>query len=205
VRRLWNLQRRYIAEVEKFFSHGNVVDVKRAVLRGVLTLQETAQQTTEAAAVVLVHGCKFNAHSLTRGDAADDTSRAHFNVSGGENQFNEATFRGRIRGTDKNSPEGDVFGAGDGSLDSYLPTDKAAFRCFDTGVTPRRFGIRHSPSPIDGLTQSAGLARARQSKFKARLKEPVSASIFFCSCRIEYKSASGRGGHPGTYTSTGIT
>jgi hypothetical protein len=50
----------------------------------VLALQETAQQTIETAAVVLVHGCKLDAHSLARGDAADDTSRAHFNVSGGE-------------------------------------------------------------------------------------------------------------------------
>jgi hypothetical protein len=204
VRRLWNLQRRYITEVERYVSGAKILYRLSGALRlGALALQERAQQTIEAAAVILVHGCKLNAHSLTRGDAADDTSRAHFNVSGGENQFNEATFRGRIRGPDKNSPEGDVFGTGDGSLDSYLPTDKAAFGCFDTGVTTRsvcvrRFGIRHFPSPIDGVTQSAGLARARQSKFKARLKEPVSASIFFCSCRIEYKSASGRGGHPGT-------
>jgi hypothetical protein len=40
-----------------------------------------------------------------------------------------------------------------------LPTDKAAFGCFDTGVTTRsvfvrRFGIRHFPSPIDGVTQT---------------------------------------------------
>lgn len=43
------------------------------------------------------------------------------------------------------------------------------------------------------------------AKFSARLKEPFSASIFFCNCKIEYSSASGRGGHPGTYTSMGIT
>jgi|SRR6267154_311583 len=44
-----------------------------------------------------------------------------------------------------------------------------------------------------------------QAKFRARLKEPFSLSIFFCNCKIEYRRASGRGGHPGTYTSTGIT
>jgi hypothetical protein len=41
--------------------------------------------------------------------------------------------------------------------------------------------------------------------FSARLNDPFSESIFFCNCKIEYSSASGRGGQPGTYTSTGST
>ena len=41
--------------------------------------------------------------------------------------------------------------------------------------------------------------------FSARLNDPFSESIFFCNCKMEYSSASGRGGHPGTYTSTGST
>ncbi len=170
-RRSWNLGTRCIAELKNFFCDARQCwwRLNGAVLRGMLALEETAQQ---AEAIEAAHGRlgSWTVNSmpipLTRGDAADDTSRAHFNVSGGENQFNEATFRGRIRGADKNSPEGDVFEAGDRSLDSYLPTDKGAFGCFDTGVTPRsfcvrRFGIRHSPSSINGVTQSAALARAR--------------------------------------------
>src|SRR5260370_40722229 len=43
------------------------------------------------------------------------------------------------------------------------------------------------------------------ARFRARLNEPFSLSIFFWTCKIEYSRASGRGGHPGTYTSTGLT
>jgi hypothetical protein len=43
------------------------------------------------------------------------------------------------------------------------------------------------------------------ARFSARLNDPLSASIFFCSWRIANNTASGRGGQPGTYTSTGIT
>src|SRR6202040_2249673 len=55
---------------------------------------------------------------------------------------------------------------------------------------------------VSGIGEAMGISYAR---FNARLNEPFSASIFFCSCKTAYSTASGRGGHPGTYTSTGIT
>src|ERR1700737_4446403 len=49
---------------------------------------------------------------------------------------------------------------------------------------------------------ATGFNARNQARFKARLKEPFSPSIFFCNCRIAYNTDSGRGGQPGTYTST---
>jgi hypothetical protein len=102
----------------------------------VLAVEERAQQPIKAPAVVGIHGSKLDAHSLTWGDATDDASCADFHISGGENQFNEASFWGRISSADKQAAESDVIEAGDGALSSYLPTDKSSIRGFDARVTP---------------------------------------------------------------------
>src|SRR5712692_6491154 len=69
--------------------------------------------------------------------------------------------------------------------------------------------VRFSRDSVSGLNLTCINPRDRSeelyARFRARLNEPFSLSIFFWSCKIEYSSASGRGGHPGTYTSTGIT
>jgi hypothetical protein len=85
VRPLWSLQTRCTAKVEKiFFRWGNTAKLDGAIGRCALALQERAQQTCEAATVVRVHGGKLDGHSMTGGDATDDTTRADLTCSGGE-------------------------------------------------------------------------------------------------------------------------
>jgi hypothetical protein len=77
------LQTRYLADIENNCSSHKIPEkLNRPLSPGVLTLEERAQQSIKAPAVVGIHGSKLDAHSLTWGDATDDASRADFNVTG---------------------------------------------------------------------------------------------------------------------------
>src|SRR5258708_388302 len=91
--------------------------------------------------------------------------------------------------------DGMEFGGGNGKIE-LIPSN-LAFR-FGNLLQTGKLGL-------NGREDFSGGHEAAASAFFLAAASMLYPSIFFCRARTADISASGRGGQPGTYTSTGIT